>query len=413
MNGRSLPDGASCLAALLVAALGGCEPGGDAEGSVATRDSAGVTIVESREPVWSEGEGWTVVVEPSASIGVVDGEAVYQLDRVREVATDPNGRIVVANGGSSEIRVYDPSGRHLGSFGGPGEGPGEFRSMGSMLLLGDTVVVFDEAAQRLTYFDLSGERIGTTSFEPTGDPIHPLRMYAVGGAVEAGFAMLVRAFPADMRPEPVTYRDTLPTLRYSRDGALVDTIGEFAGMDTHSTPRRSGSVTFARYSSAEVHQGLLYMTDGGTYEVRVYEPGEGLVRILRALVEPRPVTDELLAGYRATIAELVQDAEERRRAVASFDERMATWPRRETLPWISGIVVDSHDHVWVGEYQPRFDRSPPTWGVFDAEGLWLGRVEMPAGFTPTEIGPDYVVGITRDEFGVEYVRRHRLRRSAR
>lgn len=152
------------------------------------------------------------------------------------------------------------------------------------------------------------------------------------------------------------------------------------------------------------------MTDGGAYEVRVYAPGRGLVRILRALVEPRPVTGELLAGYRAAIGELVQGPEERRQAEESFDELMGARPRREALPWISGIVVDADGHVWVEEYRPRFDPSRPEWGVFDGEGRWLGRVPVPAGLTPTEIGADYALGIARDALGVEYVRRYPLSR---
>lgn len=215
---RSPSRGSTSLAAAVVAALAGCEPGAPPEAGTASRDSADVVIVESESPAWDDGEAWSVAADPSVSIGVVDGEAAYQLDRVRAVASAPDGRIVVANAGSSEIRVYDSAGQHLVSFGGTGEGPGEFRRVGSMVLLGDTVAVFDEAAQRLTTFDLSGALIGTTTFEPTGDPIHPLRMYAIGGAVPGGLAMLARAFPADMRPEPVTYWDTLPTLRYSRTG---------------------------------------------------------------------------------------------------------------------------------------------------------------------------------------------------
>lgn len=409
---RGLATAARAPALVAAVLLGACDRSeGPADGLV-TRDSAGVTILESRGPAWSGGESWSVAVEPSLSIGVVDGEPAYQLARVRGAATASDGRIVVANGGSLEVRVYDSTGRHLTSFGGPGEGPGEFRSFGSLILLGDTVAVFDHVAQRLTRFDLEGNMLRTTPFESTDDPVHPLRMYALGGPVAGGFAMLVRAFPADMRPEPVVYWDTLPTLRYARDGTLVDTIGEFAGMDTYSTPRRAGLVTFGRVSSGHVHDGLLYQTDGGRYEVRVHDPERGLVRILRALEEPRPVTDERLADYRAAIGESSTDAEERRQAEEAFDEAMASRPRRETLPWIAGIVVDAHGHVWVREYQPRFDRTPRRWGVFEVDGRWLGRVRMPAGFTPTEIGPEHLLGVARDELGVEYVRRYALRRGA-
>lgn len=104
------------------------------------------------------------------------------------------------------------------------------------------------------------------------------------------------------------------------------------------------------------------------------------------------------------------DDPERRR---ELEEHLASWPHAEMLPWISAILVDRGGRVWAREYRPPFDPSPVAWGVFDAGGRWLGRVEMPAAFRPTEIGPDFVLGIERDELGVEYVRRYELRRGDR
>ena len=41
-------------------------------------------------------------------------------------------------------------------------------------------------------------------------------------------------------------------------------------------------------------------------------------------------------------------------------------------------------------------------------GLRMGRVEMPNGFEPTQIGSDFVLGTATDSDGVEYVRMYRL-----
>ena len=179
-------------------------------------------------------------------------------------------------------------------------------------------------------------------------------------------------------------------------------------MDTHSTPRRAGAVTFGRYSSADVRGGLLYMTDGGMYEVRAYAPDRGLARILRVLREPRAVGDALLEDYYDPLLEYAATPEERRRS----EELRAAWPHAETLPWISGIVVDESGGVWVREYQHRFDPSPERWAVFDLDGTWLGRVQMPVGFTPSWIDADRVLGVSRGELGMEFVRVYALHRSS-
>ena len=53
-----------------------------------------------------------------------------------------------------------------------------------------------------------------------------------------------------------------------------------------------------------------------------------------------------------------------------------------------------------GSRQVRIER---VWTVFDARGRFLGDVTMPAGFTPFEIGADYVLGRWMDDLDVEYV----------
>ena len=51
-----------------------------------------------------------------------------------------------------------------------------------------------------------------------------------------------------------------------------------------------------------------------------------------------------------------------------------------------------------------------TWNVFDPEGVLVARVELPENFNPTEIGPDYVLGVGWDDLNIEYVRLYALTR---
>lgn len=58
-------------------------------------------------------------------IGEVEGEDPYLLTWVSSIATDSDGRVIVVDQGSYQVRVFDPDGRFVFLFGGPGEGPGE------------------------------------------------------------------------------------------------------------------------------------------------------------------------------------------------------------------------------------------------------------------------------------------------
>ena len=95
---------------------------------VTVEDSAGVTIVTNDPPAPDSRLQWRFGAQPSLSIGSVDSGEADQLFRVTDATRLPDGRIVIANSGSNELRVFNADGSHAGTWGGRGEGPGEFTS---------------------------------------------------------------------------------------------------------------------------------------------------------------------------------------------------------------------------------------------------------------------------------------------
>jgi hypothetical protein len=86
-------------------------------------------------------------------------------------------------------------------------------------------------------------------------------------------------------------------------------------------------------------------------------------------------------------------------------------PPRTCPAYAPDIQVDGDLNVWVRESsRPGQQRS--EWSVFSAAGELLGTVLMPPGVDVLDIGADYVLGLQRDELGVEYVRKFRLRRDS-
>jgi hypothetical protein len=120
-------------------------------------DSAGVRIVES--PARADLPRWSVDATPT-TIGVVEGPADYTLHRVGSGRVLPDGRIVIANN-RTELRFYDRDGVHLRTVGRRGEGPGEFRDIGGLVLARDTLFVYDRSNQRLTFLSPAGEVLGS------------------------------------------------------------------------------------------------------------------------------------------------------------------------------------------------------------------------------------------------------------
>lgn len=104
----------------------------------------------ANSPDWSLGN-------PGVTIGVAEGEEPYELAGASASIRLPDGRIVIANSGTSQLRIFDSTGTFIESIGRKGEGPGEFTGSMQIVSLSDSeFAVFDQSAQRLSIFDTSG-----------------------------------------------------------------------------------------------------------------------------------------------------------------------------------------------------------------------------------------------------------------
>lgn len=160
---QSTRDGCCTVGFTVLALAGtGCiEAGGGAGDGIpwTERDSAGVIIVENEPPAPESRLAWSIGAQPSVAIGSVDSGEADQLFRVADATRLSDGRIVIANTGSNELRVFNPDGSHAGTWGGLGDGPGEFTSYSPTAVVawpGDSVAAPNPWALRLSLFDGDG-----------------------------------------------------------------------------------------------------------------------------------------------------------------------------------------------------------------------------------------------------------------
>ena len=136
------------VSACTLACMAGCAgPPSSSTPGFALSDSAGITIATSETGSWGEGEGWHLAEAPDLEIGLVDGPEEYQLYRVGSGVRLGDGRMIIANTSTLELRYYDAEGHHLLSVGGDGDGPGEFRTLWPISLLGDSIFVFEKETE--------------------------------------------------------------------------------------------------------------------------------------------------------------------------------------------------------------------------------------------------------------------------
>ncbi len=425
----------ACIPGLLgVLAFAGCDRAGtgtpEVENPIASEvhDSAGIPIVENRAPAPGSRLGWMIGDEPVVSIGTRDASDAFQFYRVGGATRLADGRIVVANGGSNELLVFDAEGNHLDAWAGRGDGPGEFRGLASVSPWpGDSLIAGDSQQGRASIFDLAGAHGRTMSLR--GPPDAATRaIAAAGGGADAG--------PVDIEPHVVLRvlpDGTLLTRTprgYSQgfhrwessyalmgaDGSALASLGNYLGTETYSAfyEQDDGNYAviplwhpFGKSTVTTAWGDLAAIGDTETYEIRAYRGDGSLARIVRRDHETRiPTQAEQDEAFRDRFAGLAEEDREPRMAVA------ADVPLVESFPAYSRLRGDALGHLWVAEFKlPGATYEGTLWTVFDREGRALGFVETPGGLSIFEIGEDYILGSTTDELGVEYVQIRELARS--
>ena len=159
------------LTILSMLAAMACAPDRDAEPRPATvtRDSAGIHIVENARPPEGSRLPWRIGPEPAASIGVLEGEEPYMLHNAMDATKLSDGRIVVANNGTHELRVFDAVGTHVATWGRRGQGPGEFLELWQVERWpGDSIAAWYAPRLGMSVFDADGNYGRTFWLEEVG-----------------------------------------------------------------------------------------------------------------------------------------------------------------------------------------------------------------------------------------------------
>ncbi|MGH7468327.1 MAG: hypothetical protein ACRENP_10110 [Longimicrobiales bacterium] len=408
-----------------------------------TRDSAGIQIVDNTAAVWQAGEAWQLSEQPTLNIGTDVGAPEYEFGYAHGPVRLSDGRIVVADMQTQQMRFYDAQGKFLMSAGGSGMGPGEFEQLFRLRkIVGDSLMAlnptsltsifssdgkyvrrFDLDAVRMrgnmwwlgrlwdgTLLTMSLQREGTRELAPPPNP-RP-------GVEEARF---------DVPQRDPMYRDTLLHFLYTMDGRLIDSIvklpGQWLGEQRVLVPN-------AAYAFFE---NTFYHSPGDIVEIRQYRSLAGeriapapttrsvplvkLERIIRrAPLRPAAITDEdkkqYLEAERARYTDLAR-RNPGRINMTRVEQGLADTKFPPTVPAHGNrMYTDALGNLWLQEYRIG-PQEPFRWSIFDTEGRWLGMVQTPAEFTLNEIGTDYVLGVTQDSLGVQYVRMYSLQKPAR
>jgi hypothetical protein len=380
--------------------LAGCgSADSDASGAPVTRDSAGVTIVETAAPVWGDASPWRVDSAPLLSIGNEDGEDAYLFSRIAASMRRDDGAIIVADSRARELRLFDASGQHQGSFGRRGEGPGEFSDLSRFARCGEELWVDAESRISIWSFELEYLR----EFATPDMPMWPLVCFD-------GAGVLVKQDRESVEEVDQLENTIYPThllLRVLDDsaGAAARDLFEIPLWQRILVREGRGGYNFTHPFGARTvlagHGPHLVVGRGISMEVDYFDDRGRLMKKLRGPPEELAITDSMRSLYRERTA---TGPDSLWRALLEA----AGNPMPEQYPAYDELIVDREGHLWVHRFAvPGTNEN--RWGVFAPNGEFLGHVTLPADLEVHEIGRDYVLGAVFAN-DVPQVRLHRLTR---
>ena len=394
----TLPSIAVLLLCGLPSFIAGQEPGPP---PVVQRDSAGIEIIEATRPLWGDSSLWSIDPEPLVDLTLSGSGTPHEFFRVRSVMRRPDGSLVVADGGSREVRLFSASGEFLGSFGGEGDGPGEFRSLQAIDNAGDTLLALGRGRVTVAAPDLAVVR--TFRLAPFTNNLH----YLGSGAI------LTESYspgPQGNAPNEVN-RHAEPLILSDLDGARIDSIGETRGTESYAFVR-DGMVAgapplFGKTSHIAVLGERIFRGSADAMQVEELDMSGSLVRIVRIPGYPLDLSDTQVAAEReARLAGF------RPGSTSVFRRLAEDLPDATTRPAYAEVLVDPSGAIWLELFRGESEQDQPQeWLVLDADGTWLGSVEAPRRFTVMDITMDAVLGVWEDELDVEHPQVLRLRRN--
>lgn len=388
------------IAVLLLCGLASCVSQESEAPLVVQRDSAGIQIVEAMRPLWGDSSLWSIDPDPLLDLALSGSGPNHEFHRARSMIQRPDGSLAVADRGSQQVRVFSEAGEFQGSFGGPGEGPGEFSNLWRIENAGDTLLALD-ARRRVTVVTPRLALVRTFNLASNTSSVHYLgggTMLTVGaspGLPEARATGLIR--PAEI------------LALVSLEGVEIDDIGETPGSESYVSVGEnyaSGAALFGKAAHVAVLGQRIFRGTSDAMEVEELDMTGSLVRILRIPGYPLDLSGDRIAAEREARFEELPSA-----VPAFIRQLVEDLPAPATRPAYANMLVDPSGAVWLELYRGVSERDrPQEWLIVDADGTWLGNVEVPRRFTVMEVRMDRMLGVWRDEVDVEHPQVLRLTR---
>lgn len=375
-------------ATVMACAMAGCV---EADADQEQRPIPAGTPVEISEP-------------PHLVVGDDSSDPIHAFHRVVTPVLLPDGSLAVPLAGENMIRVFDEDGNLTRTHGGEGEGPGEFVTLAAAWVDGVVIEAFDSRQRQVTRIHPDGE-VEVVRLE--GEAVAHGAVPVLEDGTRAAYG--VRAVAPNGRDQLVLHH-------FTSTGESLGDLLEFSGMRRYEFPGGTGPDPLSPRAIVRAHGEEIFVAETTDTRIRGIHASSGTSRIIewdRALTEfpgdARSYAREA-ALQRAGSEEVRAAVEERFRALAGDVSVSGFWD----------FIIDELGFFWIRPFEPAVHGPDVggmggpgpggTWIVLSPEGEHVAKVDVPGNLEPMAIQANSIVGIRRDERGVESVAVHVVER---
>jgi len=352
----------------------------------ATRyDSAGIRVVVTPADA---GEEWRLGAAPS--LDLADGPtSVHSFSRIRGILELQDGRIVVLDGGTCEIRYFSARAEPLHQVGRCGRQPGQFVSL---WLVGrgpaDELLVWDLETRRFTWLSTAGQPRAFVELPDSFGTVTPWYVFA-----DSRVLATVRRTPAALRG---AMQDTTVLWDLDPETRQQTRLVSKPGVWWWTGPRGREPVPFTGNAVFALRANAVAIAAGSEHAVELWSRAGTLQARYIDERPAEPLTRAEISEYR--------DTELRSMDAAAARDRLAEWNAMPLPAYrlaYDRLLISPDGRIWARDYEWR-DQRDHRWTVFDTSGLAIARVRTPAFLEILELHEDHVLGHGTDENGREH-----------
>jgi hypothetical protein len=214
---------------------------------------------------------------------------------------------------------------------------------------------------------------------------------------------------------PGSPRDEIATYWFNSSGEFVSDVARVKGIRRVSIPGSMAAEAFSPSVHFGVWNNQIYIGETLQPVIRVVDSSGNPARTIRweaQAVTPSAALDDVEAVLRSTPVLSTSRVQEILQA-----------PLPDSVPVFTDLLIDQDGFLWIRPYVPARDATVlggtvgmhrtnrgGEWLVFGRTGNRVATVALPEDLEPYQITSTGLVGIARDELGVESVRVHRISR---